>query len=94
MRRAFITAKFGISVRVNFCRSLAVRLERILSSQLQTGKARRLVGNDVVVARRSGEAPNIVVAAVEGIDVADESYVPAAEAMPPKRPKPKEPKGP
>lgn len=49
-----------------------VSLKGVLGRQLQTGKARRLVGNDVVVARRSGEAPNIVVAAVEGVDIADE----------------------
>ena len=71
MRRTFIAAIFGIASRIIFSRSLAVRLKRILSSQLQTSETRGLINNHVVITVGGSKAPNIAVAAVEGFNVAE-----------------------
>ena len=74
MRGAFVTTVVRIKGAISILRVLgivfAVRLERILSGQLQTSETRRLVDNHVVIAIGSRKAPNITVAAVEGFNIA------------------------
>jgi hypothetical protein len=65
-----VRGTFIATVIAVFNRLLAIRLERILSSQLQTSKTRSLVDNHVVITFRSSKAPNVTVAAVEGFNIA------------------------